>query len=286
MNADLRHIDEVLISKIGHKIPFIKGIKKSRIGVFDSGVGGLTVLKKIISFLPTEDILYLADTARVPYGGRTKEEIISINREILNYFEGKKIDLVVMACGTSSSIAYPALKDDYTFPIVSLIRPGAKAALNATRNLQIGIIATIGTVNSQSYQKMISELNFEAKAFAEGCPLFVPLIEGGFFDTEETRKIAREYLSPLLSAGVDTIILGCTHFPHLSKIIQEIAGEKIVLVDPSENAALEVREIMESKKLINPKNHKGHIDYVVTGSVSHFEELGSRLLGVKQVTVS
>ncbi|OGC14006.1 glutamate racemase [candidate division WOR-1 bacterium RIFOXYC2_FULL_37_10] len=257
-------------------------------GIFDSGVGGLTVLKQVMKVLPQENVIFLGDTARVPYGGRSVEEIVSINREILDYFLRQQVDMVIMACGTSSAIAYPVLKEEYKFPIISLIEPGAKAALAATKNFRIGLIATIGTVQSQAYQKAIKSINAEAKVFAQGAPLFVPLIEGGFIEGKETKKIAREYLQPLMEEKVDTIILGCTHYPHLRDVIQEIVGEDVSLVDPAKGATLVAKAALLSKGKLNDGGHKGHYHYFVTGSPAHFEELGSKLLnknisGVKQV---
>jgi glutamate racemase len=258
-------------------------IKKERgiypVGIFDSGVGGLTVLRQFMKHLPQEDVIYLADTARVPYGGRPPEEIIEINKGILDYFEEQKVKMVIMACGTSSSIAYPVYKDKYDYPIVSLIAPGAQAAVASTRNNKIGIIATLGTVKSRAYQTMIHEMRMEAEVTSEACPLFVPLIEGGFIQSDETRKVAREYLKPLIKAQVDTIILGCTHYPHLSEVIREIAGQNVVLVDPADDSVMMAKGILEKLGMLNEKGRKGKISYVVTGPVAQFEELGSRLLG-------
>lgn len=288
MSSEITGIGEIFSEKIKHSN--ISGRVEScrPIGVFDSGVGGLTVLSCIMRLLPNEDIIYIGDTARVPYGGREDKEIIDINRQFLDYFTKQEVKMVIMACGTSSSIAYPVLKNKYKIPIVALITPGSKMALNSTKNFKIGLIATVGTINSCAYQKKIYELNKEALVFAEPCPLFVPLIEGGFLETEETKKIAREYLKPILEAGADSIILGCTHYPHLTKVIHEIAGQNIILVDPAEGAVAEAREILAKNGILNQKNHKAHYQYFVTGSPTHFEELGSKLLGkniagVKQI---
>jgi len=243
------------------------------IGMFDSGVGGLTVLTEVARQLPAEDVLYLGDTKRVPYGGRPPSEIIKINIEILNYFAEQGVKMVIMACGTSSSIAYPVLKDKYKFPIVSLIEPGSRAALYATKNNRIGLLATVGTVESGSYQRAIKSIKKEAEVVAEACPLFVPLIEGGFFDTDETKKVAKDYLKPLLKEQVDTIILGCTHYPHLLGILRELTEGKITFIDPAEEA------VADAKKLLPQRAGRGQYQFVVTGSVLHFEELGSKLFG-------
>lgn len=249
------------------------------LGVFDSGVGGLTVLAECMKQLPHEDIIYLADTNRVPYGGRPPQEIIKINQEILDYFLEREVKMVIMACGTSSSIAYPVLKDKYKIPIVALIEPGSRAALAATRNLKIGVIATQGTIESGAYQNTIKHLKKEAEVYAMACPLFVPLIEGGFIEAEETRKVAREYLKPLLEAGIDTLILGCTHYPHISKILQEIAGENVVLINPAEEAVSDAKKILKKAGNLNPAGAEAKYEFVVTGSSVQFQDLGSRLLG-------
>jgi len=208
----------------------------------------------------------------------------------LNYFEAQGVKMVIMACGTSSAIAYPRLKDNYGFPIVSLIEPGSHAALAATRSNKIGIIATLATVQSGAYQRMLKEIDSDVQVFAEACPLFVPLIEGGFVNADETRRVAREYLKPLLKAGVDTLVLGCTHYPHLKNILTEITGSNIVFVDPAESATAEAKDVLVRQGLSFPPRHQAKYSYVVTGSVNQFEELGSKLLGrpivgAKQISI-
>ncbi|MBI5701811.1 glutamate racemase [Candidatus Saganbacteria bacterium] len=278
MNSDIQKIKSDKVVSYSKKIEDgSKSEKASPIGVFDSGVGGLSVLSQITRLLPHEDIIYIADTARVPYGGRPDDEIIKINREILDHFEKAKVKAVVMACGTSSSIAYPVLKEKYKFPIISLIRPGAKAALDKTHNQKIGVIATLATINSKAYEGTIHELKDTAKVLSSPCPLFVPMIEGGFIETDETRKIAVEYLKPLLKEGIDTLILGCTHYPHLVKVLSSIAGPNVALVDPSEYAANELMEVLGKHQLLNSKNHKAKYSYLVTGKVEQFLELGNKL---------
>ncbi|MBU0574167.1 MAG: glutamate racemase [Candidatus Margulisiibacteriota bacterium] len=248
------------------------------IGLFDSGVGGLTVVKEIMRKLPSEDLVYVADTARVPYGGRSSKEIIKINVEIINFLMSKKVKMVVMACGTSSSIAYPVLKDEYPVPIISMIEPGSKAALNASRNKVIGIIATVGTVHSMAYQEAIRRMDPSARPLAAACPLFVPLIEGGFTEAEETKKVAREYLKPLLAEGIDTLIMGCTHYPHISKLLKGILGPHVALIDPAREAANLVLTTLKEENLL-AENKKAQYEYFVSGSAPQFVELGSRLLG-------
>ncbi|MFA4844149.1 MAG: glutamate racemase [Candidatus Margulisiibacteriota bacterium] len=251
----------------------------SPIGIFDSGVGGLTVLREIIRQLPHEDVVYLADTARLPYGGRSPEEIVKFNEEIIPYLIGEGVKLIVMACGTSSAIAYPVLKDKYKVHLVSLVEPGARSALAATRSRVIGLFATAGTVNSHAYQTMLHSLDNDVVVHARACPLFVPLIEGGFIEAEETRKVVKEYLKPLLKENIDTLILGCTHYPHLARVIQEIAGPNVTLVDPAAATVLETKKLLDKAGTIKDNSHQPKYDYLVTGSPIQFQDLGSRLLG-------
>jgi glutamate racemase len=268
-----------------------KAVPSSPIGIFDSGVGGLTVLSRIMKKLPHEDVIYLADTARVPYGGRSPQEIIKINQEIIPFLIKQGAKLIVMACGTSSAIAYPVVKDEYPVEIINLIDPGSRAAADATRSGRIGVIATAATVNSHAFQKKIKEIKNDAEVHAAGCPLFVPLIEGGFIDSEETRRVAREYLKPLLEEKIDTLVLGCTHYPHLRKVIRSIAGPEVALVDPAEEAADEIKSRLKKAGTLRTQASPARYEYLVTGSAIQFQDVGSRLLGkplvgVKHVTLS
>lgn len=256
-----------------------KVIPSSPLGVFDSGVGGLTVLKEITRQLPNEDVIYLADTARVPYGGRSPEEIVKINEEIIPFLIDEGAKLIVIACGTSSAIAYPLLKDKYKVRLVGMIEPGSRAALARSRTGRIGVIATVGTINSQAYQKTLEALNKDVQVFGQPCPLFVPLIEGGFVDAEETRRVAKEYLKPLLKEKIDTLILGCTHYPHLLKILQERAGAGVTIIDPAEEVVRDIKTLLHKAGTTKSHGNPPRYEYLVTGSVGNFQDLGSRLLG-------
>jgi len=283
-------VTERVAPKVGGKPKEEKITPSSPIGVFDSGVGGLTVLSQLIKQLPHEDVIYLADTARVPYGGRPPQEIIKINREIIPYLLKQEAKMIIMACGTSSSIAYPVVKDEYPVHIVNLIDPGARAAAAASRSGRIGVIATAATVGSHAFQKRIRELKKEAEVHAVGCPLFVPLIEGGFVDSDETRRVAKEYLKPLLKEKIDTLILGCTHYPHLLKILAEVAGPQVVLVDPAEQAVADTRKMLKKAGTLKTRSAPAKYEFLVTGSAVQFQDLGSRLLerpivGARQVTL-
>jgi len=242
-------------------------------------VGGLTVLRELMHQLPHEDAIYLADTARVPYGGRSPEEIVRINEAIIPFLIDQGAKLIVIACGTSSAIAYPVLKDRYKVRQVGMIEPGARAALAATRTGRIGVIATVGTINSQAYQNTLRSLKEGIEVFAEPCPLFVPLIEGGFIEAEETRRVAREYLKPLIKEKIDTLILGCTHYPHLAKVIKERVGPEVTLVDPAEEVVRDVKQLLHQSGTLKGQAGPAKYEYLVTGSLPQFQDLGSRLLG-------
>lgn len=247
-------------------------------------------MREIIKQLPNEDVVYLADTARLPYGGRSPEEIIQYNREIIPFLIKQGVKLIIVACGTSSALAYPVIKDDYPIELIDLIGPGSRAAAAASRSGRIGLIATAATVNSNAYQSEIVRQKAEAKVYAAPCPLFVPLIEGGFIESDETKKVAKGYLKPLLQENIDTLILGCTHYPHLLKVFDSIAGGGVVFVDPAEAAVADAKKLLKAAGTLRTGGVKPHYQYFVTGSPLHFEELGTRLLGrpvagAKQVTL-
>jgi len=271
-----------IIQKVGERSPSVKIGPMSPIAMFDSGVGGLTVLREVVKQLPMEDVIYFGDTARVPYGGRTPNEIIKFNKEILEFLISLGAKIIIMSCGTSSAIAYPVVKDRYNIPIVPLVEPGSSAAVRATKNKKIGLIATQATVDSSAYQRTIKKMNKDIKVFSAACPLFVPLIEGGFVDAEETKRTAIGYIRPLLKAGIDTLILGCTHYPHLIKILREVAGMSVKFVDPAEEAVSAAKRLLASKNLAATRQtplFKDKYSFYVSGSVAQFQDVGGRLMG-------
>ncbi len=283
-------VTERIVSKISEKAQVVKPSVNSPIGIFDSGVGGITVLREIMRQLPHEDIIYFADTARVPYGGRPPKEIIKINYEIIDHLVAEGVKMVIMACGTSSAVAYPVVKDKYKIPIIELITPGSREAASQTKSGKIGVIATMTCIESGAYQKKIKEFKKEAEVFAVGCPLFVPLIEGGFIEKEETRKVAEEYLKSLIKNGIDTLLLGCTHYPHLEKVLRGILGKKVVLIDPAKATAAEVAKKLRKLALLKDKTTRASYSFHVTGSLPQFKDVGSKLLGkpitnAKQITL-
>ncbi len=269
------------VYRIAEKNPFHKISAASPIGMFDSGVGGLSVLKEVMGQLPREEVIYFGDTARVPYGGRDRAELIKFNREIIDFLVSQGAKAVIIACGTSSAVAYPVMKEHYKTPLISLIEPGAQAAVRITKTGRIGVIATQATVDSNAYQEAMIAIDQKVQVTQVPCPLFVPLIEGGFTEAEETKRVAIGYLKQIIKNGCDTIILGCTHYPHLLKLLREIAGQKMNFVDPAQECVTVAKRLLDSKGLLSQKEPAGqsHYKYFVSGSAARFAEVGSKLMG-------
>jgi glutamate racemase len=218
------------------------------IGVFDSGVGGLSVVRQILTQLPNENIVYVGDTARVPYGPRPVAEIIAFGCQIIDFLTQFDVKVVVAACNTSSSVSLTVLRQQYgALPVLGVVEPGVRAVLRATKNRRIGVLATVATVNSGAYQRHILEHDPGATVLAQSCPQFVPLVEAGRLDGSEVRAAAGEYLQPLLQAGVDSIVLGCTHYPFLAPVIGDLAGEGVTIVDPAEETVKELAVLLASQ---------------------------------------
>jgi len=214
------------------------------IGVFDSGVGGLSVVRQILKQLPDESIVYFGDTARVPYGPRPSAEIIAFGDQILSFLLRFDVKVVVAACNTSTSVSLPVLRRKYHLPLLGVVEPGVRAALQVTGNRRIGVLATAATVNSGSYNRGFQAYDPGVTVFAQACPQFVPLVESGKIDGPEIRAVVRQYLQPLQDAGVDTIVLGCTHYPFLAPVIRELAGEAVEVVDPAEETVKELAALL------------------------------------------
>ncbi len=219
------------------------------IGVFDSGLGGLTCVKELMEILPDEPIVYFGDTGRVPYGSKSNETIIKYVKSDIKFLESFDLKMIVVACGTASAIALPQIKNEIKTPIFGVVDAAANEAVLTTKNKKIGIIGTKGSIRSGAYIKKIEEINPEIKTCAVACPLFVPLVEEGKTKGEIVRMIAEEYLAPIKSAGVDTLILGCTHYPLLKDIIGEIMGSGVSLIDPGKVTASYVRDYLEKNNL-------------------------------------
>ncbi|MCM8796508.1 MAG: glutamate racemase [Candidatus Omnitrophica bacterium] len=251
---------------------------KKAIGVFDSGVGGLTVTRELIAQLPNEDIVYFGDTARVPYGIKSKETVIRFTIENILFLLKQNVKLICVACNTASSCALPVLKKNFRVPLVGVISPGAREAVYATRNKRIGVIGTKGTIKSRTYETEIRQLDPEIKITAVACPLFVPLVEEGWLEGGVVEEVARRYLEPLKKAKVDTLILGCTHYPLLKPIIRRIMGKEVTLIDSAKQVAIEVKKILDQEGLLN-KNGRPQHRFYVSDNPEWFSGLAKRFLG-------
>ena len=250
------------------------------IGVFDSGIGGLTVVAALQRTLPAEKILYLGDTARVPYGGKSPETVTRYSKEISDLLVAEGAKMIVVACNTASALAVHSLSLSYPVPLVGVIEPGAAAAVLATRNGRIGVIGTRATIGSDAYGKAIRALNPDVNVTAIACPLLVPLIEEGLLDDEVTRTILRRYLDPLLRAGIDTLVLGCTHYPLLKRVIARLCGKQITLVDSAENCALAVRALLAPSGQPGNAQSEDHprLDVLLTDSSEGFLRIAEKSL--------
>jgi glutamate racemase len=226
----------------------MKSRRNRPIGIFDSGVGGLTVAKSIRRELPEEDIIYFGDTARVPYGNKSRATIIRFTSEIMAFMTKKKVKTVVVACNTASSLSLPFLKKTYNIPIIGVINPGVKEAVRISRNKRIGVIGTRSTVASGAYDRELAKIGRSYRLFSKCCPLFVPLVENRFINNRITYEVAQRYLKEIKAKGIDTLILGCTHYPILRAVIKKVMGN-VRLVDSSSAAAKEVKETFSKKKL-------------------------------------
>jgi len=249
------------------------------IGVFDSGVGGLTVVRELIRQLPSEDIVYFGDTARVPYGIKSKETVIRFSIENILFLLKENVKLICVACNTASSFALPVILNHFRVPIVGVISPGAKEAVYATQNKRIGVIGTRGTIKSRTYEIEIKRLDPEIKVTPVACPLFVPFVEEGWLTGKVVRAVAGEYLKTLKAARVDTVILGCTHYPLLKPVIRECLGRSVTLIDSARQVAIEVKQILSENAWLN-NNGKGKHKYYVSDNPEWFSSIAERFLGV------
>ena len=225
--------------------------KEAPIGVFDSGVGGLTVFREIMRQIPNEKIIYFGDTARVPYGSKSRETVTRYSGQIVRFLRTFQVKTIVVACNTASACALETLEQDIDIPIIDVVKPGAKAAAEATRNGRVGVIATEATIGSQIYTEYIKKLNKDMTVYGKACPLFVPLVEEGLLQDPVTDEIARRYLTELIDIDIDTLILGCTHYPLIRSTLGRIMGEGVTLVNPAYETALELKEMLTSLDLLS-----------------------------------
>ncbi len=248
------------------------------IGVFDSGMGGLTVLHECLVTLPHEDFVYLGDGARLPYGPRPLEEIRRFAAEIAGYLEGLGVKLVVAACNSATAAALPDLQRKLSVPVVGVLAPEAHAAVLATRNRRIGLLATEATVASGRYAELVQSLDAGAELVPVACPRLVPLIEGEDPFGEETAEAVRSYAAPLREAGVDTVILGCTHYPLIRPVFQRVFGRGVTLVFSAEETAREVAELLARRGIENAETREGAYRFLTTGDTELFRQMGGRFL--------
>jgi glutamate racemase len=248
------------------------------IGVFDSGLGGLTVVRALVARLPRESIIYVGDTARVPYGPKSPDTVRRYSREIASYLVGEGIKALVVACNTATAHALSLLKDTLPVPVVGVIEPGARAAVRATNGGPIGVIGTVGTIASGEYERAIAELNPDITVMSAPCPLFVPLVEEGWLDTKATKQIVKTYLKPLAATGIDTLILGCTHYPLLyERIAKRMEG--VTLIDSGAETAEETAAILERAGLTAPVSASPAYRFVATDAPEQFLRSARRFLG-------
>lgn len=251
------------------------------IGVFDSGVGGLTVAREIMRQIPNEKIVYFGDTARVPYGSKSKETVTRYSEQIVRFLETFEVKTIVVACNTASAYALDTLEQETDIPVIGVVKPGAKTAAEVTKNGRIGVIATDATIGSQIYTKYIKELNKDVTIYGKACPLFCPLVEEGLLEDPVTDEIARRYLAELIDIDIDTLILGCTHYPLIRSTLGRIMGDKVSLVNPAYETAHELKEMLEQKGLLNEEKHQlgtNQYQFYVSDGAEKFKRFANSII--------
>lgn len=249
------------------------------IGIFDSGVGGLTVVRSLLEKLPQESFIYFGDTAHVPYGNKSEQQLMAYAREIIAFLLDQDVKAIIIACGTHSSITLPRIAEDYNIPLLGVVKAAARCAVKTTRNGKIGIAATQATVNSRAYTNAIQHLDSNFRVYEVACPRFVPLVEAGKLEEEETRAAVSEYLQPLLDQGIDSLVLGCTHYPFLTKVISDFTGQGIEVIDPSCKTVEQVIDIFSRHDLFKQQNQTCFREFYVSGNDESFYKVGRLLIG-------
>jgi glutamate racemase len=257
----------------------MKGDARAAIGVFDSGIGGLTVVHELTVRLSNEEIVYLGDTARLPYGTKSPETVLRFLRENLAFLKRKNVKMIVVACNTASSVALPKLLEEEKIPLIGVLLPGARAAAQATRTKRVGVIGTTATIRSGAYEDALWKLEPAIKIWSRACPLFVPLVEEGWHNDEITYLTAKRYLDPMADFNADALVLGCTHYPLIRTIISRVVGDKVRLVDSAHETAAEVERVLEKSGLRSDRDRPGRITVYVTDIPYLFKEVGERFLG-------
>jgi glutamate racemase len=250
------------------------------IGVFDSGFGGLTVARAMMDLLPDEDLVYVGDTGRYPYGPRPLDEVRTFARQVMAMLvRDHDVKMAVVACNTASAAAIDLLRFDHDIPVVGVIEPGVRAAVKATRNRRVGVIGTVGTVGSGAYQRAVAALRLPVRLTCAACPGFVEFVERGETASEQVHVLAERLLAPVIDAAVDTLLLGCTHYPFLARTIADVMGRDVVLVSSADETAFEVRAILSDTGLGRRTAGKGRRQWISSGDVDTFRQLGRRLFG-------
>ena len=254
--------------------------KTAPVGVFDSGVGGLTVVREIMRQLPNENLVYFGDTARVPYGSKSKDTIIRYSRQIIEFLKTNDVKAIVIACNTARALALDVVKEEIDIPIIGVVEPGARAALDVTKTKKIGVIGTEGTIRSSIYTRIIQAQEPEATVIGRACPLFVPLVEEGFAKHKVTEEIIDYYLAPMKETDIDALILGCTHYPLLRSRIREYMGDTIHLVNPAYEAAMDLKQLLEERQMLNDCKVQEHASYsfYVSDAAEKFMEFANSIL--------
>lgn len=255
--------------------------KDASIGVFDSGVGGLTVMREIMRQIPNEKIIYFGDTARVPYGGKSQDTVTRYSEQIVRFLKTFRIKTIVVACNTASAYALDILENSSDIPIIGVVKPGAKAAAEATRNGRIGVIATEATIHSDIYTRYIQELNQNVTIYGKACPLFVPLVEEGLLEDPVTDEIARRYLTELIDIDIDTLILGCTHYPLIRSTLGKIMGKNVRLVNPAYETARELKEMLAELDLLQeqpPELGSNQYQFYVSDEAEKFVRFANSII--------
>lgn len=266
-----------------------ESISSAPIGVFDSGRGGLTVAREILRQLPNEKIVYFGDTARVPYGSKSKETVIRYSRQIVRFLLTKNVKAIVVACNTASAFALEALTNEFNIPIIGVIKPGAKTAVESTRTKRIGVIGTEGTIRSAIYTQVIHEYDREAIVLGKACPLFVSLVEEGWLHDTVTDEVAARYLSEFKDRDIDTLIMGCTHYPLIRSTIMKVVGEDVFLVNPAYETAISLKKLLAEKEIASQEDlipRSDMYDFYVSDAPRNFVEFANSIMPIEVVNAT
>lgn len=263
------------------------------IGVFDSGVGGLTVFRELMKQMPNERLIYFGDTARVPYGSKSKETVTKYSRQIIRFLKTQNVKAIVVACNTASAMALDDIENDIDIPIIGVVKPGARAAAAATRNGKIGLIGTEATIAAGVYEKYLQEIDPEVKIIGKACPLFVPLVEEGLLEDPVTANIAERYLAGLIDSGIDTLIMGCTHYPMIKDTLARIMGPSVTLVNPAFETAMGCRDMLGKQELLNNESiglEEAAYKFFVSDAADKFKTIANMILpmgilGAKKISI-